>query len=437
MSERISDDQAERVANEFRRTRLIRRAAAAGRCSFGAARRSLVAAGLLEAPGAAPGGMTRTEDGDAAKVEFSSRKPVVTLEDAVDRAKVDTLVWRVKRWKVVSGEVGMKLRTFSEKGKVSSEEPHTHPVWWVTLELERVLPKREYDALDGLFSRLERSAPKFPAVTVGPPKEPHLMVLGLHDAHFGKLAWAPETGQNYDLRIADRVYRDAVEDLLGRAACYPVEEFLMPLGSDFLHVDNSGGTTTAGTPQDVDGRLAKILEVAEAAVVWAVEAMAERGRVVVRWVPGNHDRTLSHCLARTIKAYFRHAKNVEVDASPTRRKYHRYHSNLIGMTHGDAEKPASLPIIMAQERPGDWAETTCREWLTGHYHKEKKVDFLSLDTHGGIPVRTLPSLSAVDAWHYGQGLVGSKRAAEAYIYSRTGLAGYFVADVRRDSLISK
>lgn len=378
----------------------------------------------------APGAKTSGTDAGRRGVEFVSDVEVKTLDDAVRYAGVDPSVWRVVRWECTGWQSALKLRAF-KAGKVAHEAPVKKQLWRVKLCLERVLPKPIHDAAEAVFARMKKYAPKYPAAAPRRAKgERVLAVLDLVDVHFGKLAWAAETGQNYDLRIADRVYRDAVRDLLARCRGFEVEEFLIPLGSDFLHVDNLGGTTTAGTPQDVDGRVSKIITTAELAVVWAVEEAAARGRVHVRWVPGNHDRLLSYCLARTVAAWFRNHRRVSVDVAPTTRKYHRYHRTLIGLAHGDSEKPASLPAIMATEAPRDWAETACREWHLGHLHRSKRVDHLALQTHDGVPVRTLRSLSAVDAWHYRSGYVGTQRAAEVYLYGRGGYVGHFCANVR-------
>ena len=104
-----------------------------------------------------------------------------------------------------------------------------------------------------------------------------------------------------------------------------------------------------------------------------------------------------------------------VDCTPTLRKYVRYGSTLIGYTHGNEEKPADLPKIMAQERKSDWGETTYHEWRLGHNHRAKKVEFVSMDTDMGCEIRWLRSLSATDAWHYAKGYVGTRRAAESFL----------------------
>lgn len=425
------------VIDSYRAHGSIRKAARTADVSFGKAHRILKDAGLIDAPEAQPRGgaepetITRDMGSDGGTVEYSTRRPIVTEADAIAHARIDLTRWRVVRCKITSGEVAMKLRDFDPKGKTASEKPTTVPVWWITLKLEAILPRHERDSLEGLFARLEK--PRGAATVAAPrPVEPGstLCVMDLVDLHFGKLAWSQETGEDYDLKIAERVYLDAVADLLQRSKGHGIGEFLMPLGSDFLHIDNAGGTTTAGTPQDVDGRLAKILETAEMAVVRAVEMMLGRGDVTVRWVPGNHDRLLSYCLARTIAAYFRNRSGITVDVAPTHRKYHRFGRTLIGLTHGNEEKHANLPIIMATERPTDWAETTCREWHVGHEHRSRKLEHLSTDTHGGVPVRVLRSLSAVDAWHHRKGFVGTTRSAEAYLYDQDGYCGHVVANVR-------
>lgn len=384
-------------------------------------------AGPAPPPDDAP--FVRTEEGDTARVRFDADHEVRTVEDALRHAEVDTTVWRVKRFQVTAWQVGMKLREFGGKSVVS-ERPETRQLWRVHLELERILPRPRREALDAVFDAMSRRAPKYPPLPRARQSRPHLCVVGLVDAHFGKMAWARETGQDYDLRLADRVYRDAVEDHLDRARGYDVEEFLVPIGSDFLHIDNLANATTGGTPQDVDGRLAKIIEVASLAFINGVEAMAARARVVVRWVPGNHDWLVSHCLAREVAAWFRHARHVEVDASPPPRKYHRYHATLIGLAHGNEERREKLPALMALERKKDWAETSCREWHLGHEHRPRRQDHFALDTDGGVTVRTLPSLSATDAWHFRRGFVGTSRASEAYFYDRGGFAGHNVARVR-------
>jgi len=355
-------------------------------------------------------------DENTTNVTWLSDKPI-TLEDAVRHCKVDQSVWRVKDYECGAWQVAMKLKG----GKDEPEKPAVQPCWKIRLKLERIWPKAISDATEALFAKLEKLSPKsWPKVNRKPTRDPHLMVVGLFDVHFGKLAWESETGENYDLNIAEAVFRRAIDDLIGYSEGFEVDEILLPIGSDFFHVDGLDSATTRGTRVDSDGRYAKMIEVGEAAVMEAVGKLLQVAPVRMTWVPGNHDRVASYHMARTMRAWFRTNSDVTVDVWPQTRKYHAYGANLIGVTHGDTAAANKLPIIMATERPTDWAATSCREWLIGHTHKSKRLETTAVDTFEGVAVRTLQSLSGRDAWHYEEGYVGGRRAGEALLYAKDG-----------------
>jgi hypothetical protein len=323
-------EHRERAVAAYRRAGSLRgaettlRAEGAPYCSFQfvkqAVRRALKAEMGEEAAVEVPREYKRTEDGDTAKVQYLATRPIRTLEDALAYADVDTTVWRVRRWSATAWQSGMKLRTFDDKGKVAAEQPYVQDLWRVSMDLERILPKPWHDATEALIRRMMDHSPTYPVPPVRQrPADPHLLELDLFDVHFGKLAWKPETGNDYDLRIAETVYKNAVLDLLDRAAGFAIDTILLPIGNDFFHVDNHTNTTTAGTPQDVDGRYAKMIEVGTLAVIWAIETLMTVAPVDVIHVPGNHDRLTSLHLAREIAAWFRSCDRVTVDYSPTDR----------------------------------------------------------------------------------------------------------------------
>lgn len=377
--------------------------------------------------------------GDKALVEFISRTEVVTEEDALRFGQVDTARWYVKRMRMGAWQTPMKVnRGQGANGRKLADKPVYVQLWKVTLELELIAPKPQLDAMEAIFLRMEAHAPVYRVPRYSIPQHRSILcVLAMEDVHFAKLCWARETGQNYDLAIAERYFRDAVEDLLADASAHPVTEILLPIGSDLIHVDSPQNTTTKGTPQDVDGRFAKIIETVEASLVWAIEMAAQVAPVRAVWVPGNHDFERSYQLSRTLRAWFHRHKGVEVDCEPTPRKYHRFGSTLIGMTHGDREKRAELPIIMATEQPEAWAATTCREWLCGHVHQSKVSHSTPVDGKAGVIVRSVRSLAGRDAWHNQSGYVSNDQAAEAYLYDKdTGFCANFIARPRLHALAS-
>lgn len=94
--------------------------------------------------------------------------------------------------------------------------------------------------------------------------------------------------------------------------------------------------------------------------------------------------------------------------------------NLIGYTHGNEEKIADLPGIMATERPQDWGETVCREWHIGHRHRAKQTVTTPVEGKQGVRVREINSLSGDDAWHTMRGYVGEPKGAEGFVWRFRG-----------------
>lgn len=365
-----------------------------------------------------------SEEGDRRTVEMASPKRIVTLEDAVAFAEVDLTQWRVKSWECTSWEVAMKMRV-----KDGPDRAERHHLWRVSLKLERLLPKCVADALDAVYKRFEDAGRtlRFDRTHVVSRRGGAMMEINVPDVHMGKLCWKPESGDNYDMKIAEAVYDHAVAELQGRASSFDVDEAVFLLGSDFFHIDTLESSTTAGTRVDSDGRYAKMVEAGVAAVIRAIDRLAESCRLVrVIWVPGNHDRLSSYHLAREIAAFFRNDPRVQVDCGPGVRKYVRYGCNLIGYTHGDRIKHANLPLIMATERKDDWAATTHREWHVGHLHTSRSLVTTDCDEHKGVKVRVVSSLSGTDAWHFENGFVGNRKAAEAFVYDHScGLVANF------------
>ena len=359
-------------------------------------------------------------DKDTAIIEGPFESPA----QALAFAGLDPDAWEVERSVANSWDVTGKI-----EGEWDTATNYQVKYWF-----RRVVPDWLEQAVAYIDKRLSK-APKRPKVKHRKIKDPHMGIMSLYDAHFGKLAWAMEVGESYDLKIAEAVYLKAVVDLLGRAKGFPLEKIVFPIGQDFYNIDNLSGTTTAGTPQDNDSRLFKTFKAGEYAVERAIDMCREVAPVEVLYVPGNHDRHASWYLCNTLSAVYRNTPDVTVDVTPTTNKYVEYGVNLIGMVHGDGVKSDRLPTLMADQVPEAWARTAggCREYHTGHFHKKKQVNYTHTDTHGGTVVRTLPSLSGTDAWHYWKGFVKGLKAAELHLYGKaTGRVGEFTHSANQE-----
>ena len=239
-----------------------------------------------------------------------------------------------------------------------------------------------------------------------------LTVIPLGDPHFGMHSWHRETGENFDLAIAERLTFAAVDRIVERTPRSKVA-ILLNLG-DFYHSDNgSNKTPQSGNALDVDGRFAKIAVVGVRAMIRCIQRMLEHHEtVIVRNNPGNHDPHQAQMLAIALAARFHDNPRVQVDDSPASFFYYRWGKTLIGSTHGDGAKLTELPLIMAADVPEEWAKSKWRVWHCGHFHHNQR---LTEKDCVGCTVETHRTLAATDAWHRHQGY-RSHRDIKAIVY---------------------
>lgn len=361
---------------------------------------------------------------DETTVITSHSKTVRTLQQALATAEVDTKIWEVERFVINKWDCVAKMPAEGNKKQLIATE-----LWQVKVFLTRKVPKIVEEGVKLFLEQVP--APRVDKIHYEKAADPYLLEVSIWDHHFGKLAWGRETGENYDLKIAEQIYSDAAFELIEKSRGFNIDKIVLPIGQDFFHVDGPNNATTAGTPQDVDGRLAKIFATGQRALVNLVDLLMGIAPVHILWVPGNHDWYTSWYLIKVLEAHYRHTRTVTVDASEMPRKHIEYGVNLLAYTHGCDEKHGSLPAIMAGQWPQEWARTKHREWKLGHFHKVKETHYNAAETIDGVLVRVLPSLCGTDSWHFKKGYVGGMRAAQAFLYSaKRGYAAHLNAMVK-------
>lgn len=250
------------------------------------------------------------------------------------------------------------------------------------------------DAIEPLADKFRGKSPKARA-----PKaldRDLLCVYPMGDPHVGMFSWAKETGEDFDLKIAEDHLITAVDQLVSIAP--PAREALVINLGDFFHADNKSNTTTAGTRLDLDTRWAKVLSVGIRTMRRIIDRALERHRVVnVMCAIGNHDEHGSIVLALCLEAFYSNNPRVKVSTTPDPFQFFRFGQCLLGVTHGNTVKPDQLPNIMACDRKEDWGATSYRHWYTGHVHHD------SLREYAGCKVETFRTLAPRDAWHHASG----------------------------------
>lgn len=367
---------------------------------------------------AAAGGVkTIEEDTDYHHVGFDDRQTtaevysksyrITSLDDLIQACQIDLGIWEVERHIINKWETGRDQVTLVQVKA------------WLRRRVEADL----YEALEEQITQIKTHAPRYNQPVPLAADGEYLFVPSLYDIHFGSRA----VDSRHSLQTAARDYKAAVDALMSRALALnmPIKRVLFVPGNDALHTDNLTSTTSNGTAVETAVDIRDAISILIDCLVYAVERFALIAPVDVVPVESNHDRLNSYWMGKILEAYFINHPGVSVDIDRNPRKYYRFGQTLIGLEHGDKIKPDRLALIMATEAKADWARTTFREWLTGHWHRKQNMYFQATEEMG-VVVRRLPALCPTDQYHLLLGFVGNHRAAEGLFYHYDfGPAGMF------------
>lgn len=317
--------------------------------------------------------------------------------------------------------------TLEEKKRNYFLKLHEKEVQLLRQEVEKYREKDYFiNKIQALVAEHFQNYPVGPAeIELKPCCSGKMLEISIVDLHLGKLAWAPETGENYDHKIAEVRFKEVIADVLVKVRDKQFEKILLIFGNDFFNFDTIDGTTTSGTRQDNDVRWQKLFLKGVDMLIWAIDILRQYAPVECILVPGNHDTMLSFFAANNVKAWFRNIENVTVNADPKTRKYIRFGNSLIGFTHGDKEKKRIFGCMQIEARQ-DWGQTLYHEWHGAHLHSEWVKEDL------GVIVRNLSSVTGLDAWHYQSGYVGAIAKSQSFIWDREkGLEAILLTTIER------
>jgi len=315
-----------------------------------------------------------------------------------------------------------EFQTFLDKNEIAPEDVKSVKFWQTMSGDQRfsVVTKGDEKTKHELKKEIEDFAaqysPKVSKIKTKKLTDPCVYEISLPDIHYGKRT--EET-----LQDLENNFMSCVEDLVEKASGLDIEKFLLPIGNDGMNSEGMRRTTTKGTPQDDVADWKDTFRGYWKLMVRAIDHLKEIAPVHVIVVSGNHDFERMFYAGDVISGWYKNDKNVTVDNSLEQRKYFEYGNNMIMFTHGDKEKPAEMPLIMATEQPLMFARCNFREAHCGHLHKEM------VNEYRGIKVRFLPSICSNDSWHKGMGYE-AKRTAQAHIWSKErGYEGYLQTNV--------
>jgi transposase-like protein len=358
------------------------------------------------------------------------------LKRAAERGLLDTMPimpgFRIKQTSAQLGPDGELQKEWIKQTPEPNEEPFAVPAGHLIKGVSalvdpdnRVIQQwiKTKEGADGVdWPKLFESAFKdfvgraLPVIAPAVVREDFINLIPCNDWHINLLCWSREVGENWDLKIAERVIGDAIASVIERTRCAGTAVVLG--GGDLMHNDdNSNRTAKSHNVLDADGRHEKGLEVAQRLKVRTIDAALQRnGKVIVRILKGNHDEQSSVAIAHFLKAWYRNEPRVTVDLDSSLFWYYEFGKVMLAATHGHAAKLANMPGIMATRRPEMWGRTRFRFAHGFHvHHREKRAP-----ENAGVVLESHQAPIPGDSWHHGEGYLAARSVQTITYHKLTG-----------------
>ena len=232
------------------------------------------------------------------------------------------------------------------------------------------------------------------------PRRKYLLCVSPTDLHYGKLGWEGFGPGAFDRQECARRLVTSTRRLM-RDIPYQPEKVALYVGSDWVHIDSSKGTTTKGTPQDMDGVPEQIAGEALALLFDTVRVWANVGygdedgvKLEIYLKAGNHDKLLAYTFFEALRQAYLDVPSVKVSSDRSQYTIHQYGASMVMATHGDGRYTCrDLAEVMASHAPVIWGNTAYKYAFRGNLHHSR------VEEGNGIQSILYPSLSAADRYH--------------------------------------
>jgi hypothetical protein len=222
----------------------------------------------------------------------------------------------------------------------------------------------------------------------------------LPDLHLGRV----NTDGTATLEIVKQEFENAIDYFIETVLVRnPVEKVVLVLGNDYYNSSNCHGETFKGTKQTEHPIWEETFnlgtELAISNIIKIQEATGAEVEVVI--VLANHDYESSFYLGKILEVCFKDNPMIKIQCDMKTHKFVQFGKVLIGYCHKAPSTVVSLPLLMANKLPLQWAETTWREWHIAHLHqKNSKIEHSDVN---GVRIRMFPTITAPSDWEDSQG----------------------------------
>lgn len=227
-------------------------------------------------------------------------------------------------------------------------------------------------ALEGFKDEIPRARRIAASKRQGPTDLCNMFLIT--DYHLGMKSWHEETGDDWDLTIAERVLIAWFEKAIESAP--NAEQAVFAQLGDFLHWDGLEAVTpTNKHVLDADTRYQKVTRVAIRVLRQITEMLLlKHARVHIVMADANHDPAGSAWLRETFYALYEKEPRVTVDTSPDTYYCFEWGQTSLFFHHGHRRKPTKLDDVLVAKFREVFGRTKFSYAHCGHLHHEHLIE---------------------------------------------------------------
>ena len=247
---------------------------------------------------------------------------------------------------------------YNAEGKASGQ--------WVKSRIEDTkLQEMMRQSIDAMKEEI----PRLSALPAPPLSNDNLLnCYVVTDYHLGMLSWDEETGENWDVAIAETLVIKWFEQAIAQSPNADTAVFAQL--SDFLHFDGMDAVTPASKHLlDVDTRFAKLVRSAIRVLRTIIDMLlAKHQNLHIIMADANHDPVSQIWLREWFSVLYENEPRVTVDKSPNPYNAYEFGNVALFFHHGHKRKVANVSEVFAGQFREMFGRTKYAYAHMGHYH---------------------------------------------------------------------
>jgi hypothetical protein len=247
---------------------------------------------------------------------------------------------------------------YNAEGKASGQ--------WVKSRIEDT---KLQEMMRQTIDAMKEEIPRLSALPAPPLTNDNLLnCYVVTDYHLGMLSWDEETGENWDVAIAETLVIKWFEQAIAQSPNADTAVFAQL--SDFLHFDGMDAVTPASKHLlDVDTRFAKLVRSAIRVLRTIIDMLlAKHQKLHIIMADANHDPVSQIWLREWFSVLYENEPRVTVDKSPNPYNAYEFGNVALFFHHGHKRKVANVSEVFAGQFREMFGRTKYAYAHMGHYH---------------------------------------------------------------------